>query len=75
MYSSLNLEDAREGTPVLSQNGSRMILDLLENPEQADNEVIAVHDQADSDKADQRKLLVTDHFARVRIEALDGLTR
>lgn len=35
-----------------------MILDLLEDPEQTDNEVVAVHDQAYSDKADQRQLSV-----------------
>lgn len=33
-----------------------MILYLLEDPEQTDDEVVAVHDQAYSDKADQRQL-------------------
>ena len=36
-----------------------MILYLLEDPEQTDDEVVAVHDQAYSDKADQRELPVT----------------
>lgn len=41
-----------------SQRMNGVILDLLEDPEQTDDEVVAVHDQAYSDKADQRQLSV-----------------
>jgi len=40
-----------------------MILHLLEDPEQTDDKVVTVHDQAYSDKANQRQLFVANPFA------------
>jgi len=39
---------------------SRSVLDFLENPVKADNEIIAVHDEANPDKYDEYELVVAD---------------
>lgn len=47
-----------------------MIFNLLENPEEADDKIPAVHDQADSDQADQGELLLTYVFSDKAVEVL-----
>lgn len=40
-----------------------MVFDFLENPVQADDEVEAVHNEAHTDEADERELLVAESAA------------
>lgn len=55
--------------PAWPQFRRMMMLDLLEYPEEADDQIEAIHDEADADETNQRELLVTERLAERALDA------
>lgn len=45
-----------------------MVLDFLEYSEEADDQIEAVHNEANTDEADQRELFVTERLAECALD-------
>lgn len=46
-----------------------MVLDFLEYSEETDHQIEAIHDEANTDEADQRELFVTERLSECTLDA------